>query len=172
MTAIKLDGKPATAAADALLPWAPELYRSPGKRIVGVVELAHVERTQPAPDEDKQASVKLRITHLEVANEGEQEAAVREAMRALYLARSAAGTITEDGDVELSKGTLERLGDRITAQIAAERAVAIEYWGDYARRVLGTKNITHAELLHEMTAIADGLHRVLYRDTLTGGDDA
>jgi hypothetical protein len=169
VTTLKLDGKPATAASDALVPWAQELYKKPGMRIVGVVELAHVERTQPAPDEDKEASVKLRITHLELAGDGQQENAVREAMRALYLHRNAQGTLTEEMDVELSKETLRKLGDRLDATEAAKRGIAIEHWASYARRALHTKDITHAELLHELKAIADGLYGVLHRDTL-GGD--
>jgi hypothetical protein len=169
VTTLKLDAKPATAAADALLPWAQELYKKPGMRIVGVVELAHVERTQPAPDEDKEASVKLRITHLELADGGQQENNIREAMKALYLHRNAQGTLTEEMDVELSKQTLKLLGDNLDATEAAKRAIAIEHWAGYARRALHTKDITHAELLHELKAIADGLYGALHRDTI-GGD--
>lgn len=173
MTTIKLDGKPATAASDALVPWAQELYKKPGMRIVGVVELAHVERTQPAPDEDKEASVKLRISHLELAGDGQQENAVREAMRALYLHRNAQGTLTEDLDVELSKDTVRKLAGNLDATEAARRGVAIEHWATYARRVLHTANITPTELMHELKAIADGLYGALHRDTIggEGGED-
>jgi hypothetical protein len=63
---LKLDSKMATGPEDVLGQLAHQLYERPGARIVGVVELAHVERTQPAPDTDAESSVKMRITALEV----------------------------------------------------------------------------------------------------------
>ena len=160
MTAIKLDGKPATAAGDALAPHAQRLYATPGMRIIGVVELAHVERTEPAPDEDKEPSVKLRITHLELAN-AEQEAVLREAQRALYLHRTAQGTLGEDGDIELARHTLAATGNRLTAIEAARLHVALQHWADYGRRVLNTHNVTVAEMRHELDAIVAGLDLAL-----------
>lgn len=166
MTTIKLDGKPSTAAADALTPWAQDLYRHPGMRIVGVVELAHVERTQPAPDENRQASVKLRVAHLELANDGEQENQVRAALRALHTFRTAQGKLTEADDIELSEATLRHLGEDLAEREAARRGIAIDHWAAYATRLLHTKDLTQSELMHEMKNIADGLYAVLHRDRL------
>ena len=160
MIAIKLDAKPTTAAGASLERYATKLYGRPGMTLVGVVELRHVERTQPAPDEDKEASVKLRITALEVANP-DQEDTLRDAQRALYLHRNAQGTLDEDGDIELSDRTLRMTGNMLHAVEAARYEVAVRGWADHARRALAVNGSTANELRHELTTIAAGLERLL-----------
>ncbi len=160
MTQIKLDGKPGAAALLALEPHAQMLYARPGVRILGVVELAHVERTQPAPDEDKEPSVKLRVAGLEIAN-AEQEDALRRAQTALYRHRTAYGTITEDSEVELSDRVLEQTGGLLDAIEAARLRVAVRHWADQCRRALGVASITVTEMRHELDAVAAGLEAVL-----------
>lgn len=160
MTAIKLDSKFSANADAALERHAGPLYNRPGVRIVGVVELAHVERTQPAPDEDKEPSVKLRVTHLEVANP-EQEDAIRQAMEALYLHRTAQGTLGEGGDIELSERTIRLTGGLLHALEAARLRVAVAHWADQSRRALAVAQITAAEMRHELDAVAAGLEAAL-----------
>lgn len=163
MTAIKLDSKFATAAADALEPLTGKIYAKPGMRIVGVVELAHVERTQPAPDADKEASVKLQIKHLEIANP-QQETVVRDALRALYLHRTAQGTLNDEGEVELSRQTLEDAAGLLHAIEAARLRTLLRHWLDYSRRVQNDHKLTTAQLHNEITTIADGLSAALRAD--------
>lgn len=160
MTTIKLDGKPASSAANALALHAQHLYRTPGARIVGVVELAHVERTEPAPEEDKDPAVKLRITHLEIADP-EQEEALRQAQRALYLQRTARGTFDEDGQVELSEATLRLTAGQIASIDAARLRIALAHWSEQARRVLAIPEITVSEMRHELDTISQGLYAAL-----------
>lgn len=164
MTVAKIEGKPAAAAASGLEPWIGPLYHTPSKRVLGVVELAHVERVQVAPDADKEPSVKLRITHLEIARE-EQEDALREALAALHLHRTAYGTLNEDGDLELSESTIERTGGRLHAVEAARLRAAVQHWWTYARNVtaLGEADQTVTGLLGELKLIADGLDFVLHQ---------
>jgi hypothetical protein len=169
MTAIKLDGKPSANASLALERFAQKLYSRPGMNVVGVVELRHVERTQPAPDEDKEPSVKLRVTHLELAAP-EQEDAIRQAMEALYLHRSAQGTIDEAGDINLSERTIKHTGGLLHALEAARMRVAVRHWADQARRALGVQSITVTEMRHELDAIAAGLEAAL--SATEGGPDA
>jgi hypothetical protein len=159
---LKLDSKMATGPEDVLGQLAHQLYERPGARIVGVVELAHVERTQPAPDTDAESSVKMRITALEVGRE-EQEHHLREAMRALFLHRTARGTIDEAGEVELSERTVELTGGVLHAVEAARLRAVVRHWGEYARAVTrSNRPPTVTELLHELTAIADGLDTAVY----------
>lgn len=159
---LKLDSKSSTAAEDVLAQHARPLYDRPGARIVGVVELAHIERTQPAPDADAEASVKVRITALEVGRD-EQEHHLREAMRALYLHRTARGTIDEAGEVELSDRTIELTGGVLHAVEAARLRTVARHWGEYARAVTKTnKPLSSSELLRELAAIADGLDAAVY----------
>jgi hypothetical protein len=156
MTAVKLASKASSRAGEAIGRHAQALYATPGKRVIGIVELKHAERNQPAPDEDKESSVTLRIEHLEIA-ETDQEEVLRQAMSALYLARTAQGTLDDAGDVELSKRTLELTGDRLLDLEAARLNVACRHWADYARNVIGIKKLNVAEAKHELENIAQGL---------------
>lgn len=160
MTTLKLDSKMTTSAKGAIEPLIGQLYATPGMRIIGVVELAHDERNQAAPGSDKEEWVKARIVGLEIANE-KQEEALRQAMAALHLHRTAYGTVTEDADVELSERTLELTGGLLHAIEASRLRTACLHWEQYARRVMAVKEPTTTELLHELAAIADGLGAVL-----------
>jgi hypothetical protein len=170
VTVIKLDSKPATSARLALEPLAAALYATPGMRIVGVIELAHLERTQPAPESDKEPSVKLRITGLEIAGP-EQEDVLREAQRALFVHRTAYGTLNDSLDVELSERTLELLGGQLHALEAARLRTSVTHWQAYIRRVLSIAEVTTAEMRHELDQVADGLAAVLRMGRGDGDDD-
>lgn len=160
MIALKLDSKLTTAAGVSLERYAGKLYARPGMRLVGVVELRHIERTQPAPEEDREPGVKLRITALEIAN-ADQEETIREAQRALYLHRNAQGALDEEGDIDLADRTLKMTGGMLHAIEAARHQVAAGHWAEYARRAAAVNNATVAELRHELEAVAKGLERVL-----------
>ena len=160
MTAVKIEGKVSTAAADALMRHADWLYNHPSGKIVGITELSHVERTEPAPDEDRERSVKLRLNILEIASP-EQEEALRQAMRALYLHRTAQGTLTEDMDIDVAKQTLRLIGDRLADLENARLRVALRHWADYAQRAFNTTNATATELRHELDILNTGLEKAL-----------
>ncbi|MDG9703740.1 hypothetical protein [Streptomyces sp. DH37] len=160
MPRIKLDSQVGTAAAEALEPYVPLLYARQGMRIVFIAEMAHLERTQPAPDSAKAPSVKARITHLEVPN-AEQEGAIREAMRALYLQRTAAGTFQEDGQLELSEETLRLTGGLLHAIEVARLRAGLAHWASYARRVVQGPDLTVSEMKHELDTIVGGLEATL-----------
>jgi hypothetical protein len=153
---LKIDGRLAANAASGLEPHAGPLYASPGSRRWAVVELKHAERTEPAPDEDSDASVKVRITHLEVAN-AEQEETLRRVHRALHLHRTAYGTLTEQGEVELADSTLDLAAGELSAIEAARLHVAIDRWVDYGRRVLAGSKATATDLRRELDTVLKGL---------------
>lgn len=169
MIGIKLDSKLTTAAGVSLERYAGKLYASPGMELVGVVALRHVERTQPAPDEDKEPSVKLRVTGLEIANP-DQENTIREAQRALYLHRNAQGTLDESGDIELADRTLKLTGGLLHAIESARYEVAVRGWAEYARRAIAVNGSTANELRAELRKVAEGLERVLRGEPVEGGD--
>lgn len=168
MTTAKIESKLAAPAEAGLEPHVPGLYAAPGRRVVGVVELRHVERTEPAPDSDKTRSVKLAITHLEIANT-KQETAVREAMSALYLHRTADGTLDQTGQLELSDRVLELTGGELHAVEAARLGVSVRHWATYADRVLSTQGITQSELRAELKTIAKALRAVANGEAGTNG---
>lgn len=157
MTTVKIDSKLGSNASLGIEDLSARLFAKPGMRIVAVVELAHIERTQPAPDEDKEPSVKLGIKSLEVARGGRQEDAVRRALHALYTLRTASGTITEDGDVELSERTLSDTGGEVFSLTAARLQVALKRWSDVAFRVASDSKLTAEQLRNELREISRGL---------------
>ncbi|MEU5939388.1 hypothetical protein ABZ807_09375 [Micromonospora sp. NPDC047548] len=169
MTAIKLDSKLSAQADTSLEPYAGKLYSRPGMALVGVVELRHVERTQPAPDEEKAPSVKLRITALEIANQGQEET-LREAQRALYLHRNAQGTLDESGDIELADRTLKMTGNMLHAIEAARYEVGVRGWAEHARRAMAVSGSTANELRAELRKVAQGLERLLRGEPAEDGD--
>lgn len=166
---IKLDSKMSAPAADVLSALARQLYDRRGRRIVGVVELTHDRRTQPAPDSEKEPEVTMRVTALEVGRE-EQEHHLREAMRALHLHRTANGTLDEANEVQLSDRTIELTAGVMHAVEAARLRAVVQHWSAYARQVTNTgKPLSITELRHELSTLADGLHAAIYG--ITDPDD-
>lgn len=156
MTKLKFDSNMARAAADALAPHIRPIYDRPGSSILFVGEARHVERTQPAPDADGDPKVTVRITHMEIPNR-DQEGAIREAMRALHLQRTAQGTLDESGQLVLSEGTLKRTSGLLHAIEVARLRAGLNHWVNYAARVNSQASLTVSEMQQEVQLIADGL---------------
>lgn len=159
MTAIKVDPKLSSNASTALEALSGQLFRNPGMRVVGVVELAAVERTEPAPDEDKEPSVKLAIKHLEIGI-GDQEHNLRDALRALYALRSASGTLDEHDTVELSERTMRLVAGQLSVTEAARLRVMAHTWQQYANQAR-RGDLTREQLLNELKVISEGLGAAL-----------
>ncbi len=93
MTEIKLDSKVTKTVASSLARYSDDMFRQREGRWVGVVELQHVERAEPSPEEEKEASVKLRVAHAEIA--GPYESELRDILQALFQLRTSKGTLDE-----------------------------------------------------------------------------
>lgn len=93
VTDIKFDSKILEAVAEALEPYADEMFKLRRGRWMAVVEVAHVERNEPGPDEDKNPSVKLRITGIEVAGDEISGGRLRSVQREMYERRTSGGTL-------------------------------------------------------------------------------
>jgi hypothetical protein len=97
---VKFDSKVLTDVAEALEPHATEMFKQRRGRWIAVVELGHVERTEPGPDEDKNPTVKLRVTSIEVAADEITGGRLRGVQREMYDRRTSGGTLFEhDSDV-------------------------------------------------------------------------
>jgi hypothetical protein len=97
---VKFDSKVLTDVAEALEPHATEMFKQRRGRWIAVVELGHVERTEPGPDEDKNPTVKLRVTTIEVAADEITAGRLRGVQREMYDRRTSGGTLFEsDSDV-------------------------------------------------------------------------
>ena len=158
MTTVKIDSKLGSNASLGIEDLSARLFAKPGMRVVAIVELAHVERTQPAPDEDKEPSVKLGIKALEVARGGRQEDAVRKTLAALYTIRTASGTLDPEGEVELSERTIEETGGEVTLITAARYQIALKKWSDACYRAAGDPKLTADQLRRELREIAKGMN--------------
>lgn len=171
MTDLKIDGKLTASGTEALADHARSLYERLGTTRMAIVELRGVERLTPAPGEDKTPAVKLRIAGLEVAGP-EQEEHVREAQRALYLQRTAQGTLTEQGELQVSKETLRLAGHHLHAIETARLRAALDHWTREARRVVNSSGkLRDGEIRHELDRIADGLEAALHPARLTDTED-
>ncbi|MFD3802605.1 hypothetical protein ACFWTC_03030 [Streptomyces sp. NPDC058619] len=91
--AIKFDTKVLTDPAESLEPFASEMFKQRRGRWMAIVELAHVERTEPGPDEDKDPTVKIRVTAIEVAADAITDERLRNLQRDLYVRRTSDGTL-------------------------------------------------------------------------------
>jgi hypothetical protein len=165
LTKVKINGTPSTHALDALMPHVPSLYANLGKRVVAIVELAAVDRLQVAPEEDKEASVTLQVKHAEVAGP-DQEEAVRLALRALHIQRTAYGTITEQGDIEIAERTLAACAGELAAIEAARLHIAVERYAELARTLQLNGKLTISDLRRELKLLADGLSATIHPDVL------
>lgn len=161
MTKIKLDSKMGGPAAAAVEPLAQTIYAKPGVRIVGIVELAHTSRTEPAPDEDAEPEVKLAIKHLELARGGQHDEWVRKAMRALYLQRTAQGTLGDEYEVELSERTLAQTADLLQGVEVARLRTVVSSWGTYAERAARGQTLTVSQYQEELAIIGKALQGAL-----------
>jgi len=155
MIALKLDSKLSGNATVSLHDLSSVLFHKPDMRIVGVVELAPVERAIPAPGEDKDPTVKVAIKAIEIGR-GEQEHHLRQAMDALYRHRTATGTIDDELRPQLSQRTVELTGGVLDAVEAARLRTVCEQWGQYIDNITRGK-MTGPQALDELRIIRKGL---------------
>ncbi|MEV4093829.1 hypothetical protein [Streptosporangium saharense] len=160
MTTLKFDSKLGAAASSALEAHIRPIYDRPGCSRLAIIEFRHIERTQPAPESDKDPSVRVRISHCEIPGR-DQEGFVREAQRALFLQRTAAGTLDDDGQLQLTQSTLSHIGGLLHEVEVARLRAGLRHWVDYAARVNSNASLTISEMHHELDTVAQGLAALL-----------
>ena len=90
---VKFDSKVLADVEEALEPHARDMFRLRQGRWMAVVELAHVERTEPGPDEEKLPSVKIRVGGIEVAADDLSDERLRQVQSDMYQRRTSSGTL-------------------------------------------------------------------------------
>lgn len=162
MTTLKIESSPGKAADSALELHVPGLYADPSKRLVAIIELQPVERLVPAPGSEKDPSVKVRISQCEVPDAAQVDA-VRSAMRALYLHRTARGTIDEEGELVLADRTVDLLSGALHEGRAVELTAGLRYWQEYAAVLAGRQpaSCTVTALLGEWRVMREGLRALV-----------
>lgn len=103
MTDIKFDSKVLEGVAESLEDHTDTMFNQRKGRWMAVVELAHVERTEPGPDEEKNPSVKVRIVGIEVAGDDFSDERLRELQRGLFRLRTAGGTLDGELDPDIAQ---------------------------------------------------------------------
>lgn len=97
---VKFDSKVLTDVAEALEPFSEEMFKQRQGRWMAIVEFGHVERTEPGPDEDKNPTVKIRVTSIEVAADEITRGRLRGLQREMYDRRTSGGTLFEDDEAQ------------------------------------------------------------------------
>lgn len=97
---VKFDSKVLTDVAEALEGISEEMFKQRRGRWMAVVELGHVERSEPGPDEEKNPTVKVRVTTIEVAADEITAGRLRAVQREMYERRTSGGTLFQhEGEV-------------------------------------------------------------------------
>lgn len=115
---------------------AARLYETP-RPVMAVVELIPVDRVVPVDGgSEKDPVIRLRIEALEVAPAGGGESTLRDVHRALYLIRTANGTLDADDDTQTAQQTLELAAGLVAEHEAARLRVVLDVLIDRANGVL------------------------------------
>lgn len=158
--------RPRTAIAEPIESQIARLRANPGCRVVGIVE---IERYREIRDDDAEVdpTVVLRMSALELAKGADQEAQLRLAMQALHLHRTAGGTLTEDGDVELAQKTLDNLGDKVSVYESARLRAAVEYVEVQLRGLAANNKHNDGDLRRELKKLTARVTAALAGEQLT-----
>jgi hypothetical protein len=181
MTTLKITGL-STHASTAIEPWIRRLWDDQRGRLLFVGELEHMSRTEPGPSSSTAPKVDARISLLEVPS-GLNQDLIRVVMRALYLLRTARGTLDEaSGAVSLDTES-GKIADAVHSLFASEaaeaRAVLHQLLGqleasdtiiDEAKRRRRVRKLVEAGKAFLGTGDRDKLN-ALAQDALDLGDD-
>lgn len=119
-----LVGGDRSASLDA---YAARLYERPAP-VMAVVELTPVDRVVPVDGaSEKDPVVRLRIESLEVAPSGSQDEVLRNVARALYVSRTANGTLTGDDEIALAEQTLTHAAGLVGGHETARLRVVLDW---------------------------------------------
>lgn len=165
MTKMKLDYRLQGQASEALAAHVDRIYRDPGATFLAVVEFRHSERVEYA-DEDAEPSVKCRVASMEVANTGEQEQHVRSLLRALYLQRTAQGTLDDAGEVKLSKQTIEQAAGLAMGEEVARLRAALGWVAEALTIATGNTGLREADLRKALAKVEARLAAALRGEQL------
>jgi hypothetical protein len=122
--------------SDSLDLHAARLYEAP-RPVMAVVELLPVDRVVPIDGgSEKDPVVRLRIESLEVAPGGGAESTLRDVQRALYVTRTANGTLGSEDELQSAAMTLEHAGDLVAEYESARLRVVLDVLLDRVAGVL------------------------------------
>lgn len=132
---------------------AARLYETP-RAVMCVAELLPVDRVVPIDGaSEKDPLVRLRIESLEVAAAGGPEDTLRDVARALFTARTAAGTLTSEDEVALAEQTLEHAAGILSGHEVARLRVILDWALDRVAGVLSNEKLRPVDIRNEVTKV-------------------
>lgn len=151
----KLTGQPAEAVAGVV----DRIYGNPGSSFMAVVEF---KRKRAVEDEEdgQDNSVLCRVAGLEVGSQGSQENTLREIQRALYLARTAEGTIGANDDIQLARQTVELASGLVQGEEIARLSAGLDHWAGVARDLASNTGLREMDIRKQLGELAAGLAAV------------
>ncbi len=109
----------ASAASDGLEGHVRRIFDNQSARVVFVGELEHVQRVEPGPASTVEPSVSVRLSRLEVPSHAQQEP-IRELLQALYLIRTAPGTLDEASGAVSLDGAAAKVSEAVSVTYVSE----------------------------------------------------
>lgn len=129
---------------------AARLYERPTP-VMAVVELAPVDRIVPVSEDSKKDPViRLRIETLEVAAAGGPEETLRELSRALWVARTADGTLNGEDEVALAEQTIEHAAGILSGHEVARLRVILDWVLDRVAGVVGNDKLRPVDVRRQV----------------------
>lgn len=119
--------------------------------IMAVLELVPEERVVPLDAAaEKDATLKYGFGPVEVALTPEIEGVLRDVHRAMFITRTANGTLTTEDEVKLSEQTLTLAADLMASHEAARVRVVLDWLLNTVDKVLGNDKLRPADVKLEI----------------------
>lgn len=160
MTEMKLDYRLNGAAADALAPHIDRIFETPGASFMAVVEFKR-KKIEVEDDEERDSVVRCRAVTIEVGR-GEQEHVLRAVQRALYLQRTADGTLdeAESGELEVADKTIQDAQGLISGHEVARLKAGLDAFIEAASAMAGNDALRPADVRRELGKIVTAARKI------------
>lgn len=158
MTQMKFSYKLGQQPSEAVARIAPRVYEKKGASFLGIAEYV---RTKALEDEDpeKEDTVWVRVENLEIFN-GEQEHIARNLIAALYLQRTAQGTLTDADDVAASEQTLNNAQGLITGHELARLKAGLDVILDKVAAIASDDKLRDVDFRRELKKVLNAGRKV------------
>lgn len=160
MTVMKFDYRLTGQVTEALAPHLERIYRDKDSEFLAVVNFKHSERHEYS-EEEKDSWVKCRCIGIEIGNPGEQERQLREVQRALYLQRTASGTLAERDELTLAKQTLKSAQGLMSGSEVARLTAYLRALRDAVHDLREDTSLDEKGLREELEHIEDRMSKAL-----------
>lgn len=153
MTQMKFSYQLGQAAAEAVSEIVDHVYATKGSTFMAVVEFVR-KKTLEEEDPDKENTVWVGVGALAIGA-GEQANLLREVQRALYLQRTARGTLDQANELRLAKQTLKDAQGLVSGEEVARLSAWIRLIRDELAAVTADETLDARALRKAADAVVD-----------------